>query len=454
MSIRISSSLRFAIYDGIAWALMAGFGETFLSAYAIFLHANPTHLALLGAFPAFIPAFSQMLGVKLLAWTPSRRKITTITAALQAVSWLPLAFLGIAFSSGSNAPNYLLLLASIYFFFGGLGAPAWNSLIGDLVPNDNRGAYFGLRSRRMGYATLTALLIAGPLLTLFQTAGYSSLGFALLFIIAASCRSISAYWLSRYEDPIAEKSANAYFSFWEFLKRTPYSNFTKFVVFVSLINFGLSICGPFFSLFILKELQFSYAQFTVLSACMIAAQILTLQHWGSLSDRFGNKAILFIAAPGITLAPLLWIVSQSFWWLIFIHLYSGFLWAGFNLSATNFLFDAVTPAKRARCAAYQSILNGTAMLLGSLSGSYLLSHPLEFLHPRFDELGHKIDYFILFGGSFCIRLMVVAYFWKLIKEVREVEVIAHKDLVFRVIQVKALNGILFGFDTKKRKTPK
>jgi hypothetical protein len=50
-----------------------------------------------------------------------------------------------------------------------------------------------------------------------------------------------------------------------------------------------------------------------------------------------------------------------------------------------------------------------------------------------------------------IRALVVTYFWKLIKEVREVEIITHKDLVFKVIQVKALTGLLFGFDTNRSK---
>lgn len=448
MSARNSPSLRYAIYDGIAWALMAGFGEAFLSAYAIFLSATPTHLALLGAFPAFIPAISQSVGVKLLSFIPSRRKLTSLTAALQGLSWLPLASLGLILGTSPESPIYLLAFAAIYFFFAGLGAPAWNSLIGDLVPNHSRGAYFGLRNRRMGYATLIALLLAGPLLTTFHGVDERALGFAVLFFIAFICRSVSAYWLSRYEDPVAEKSADSYFSFLDFLKRTPYSNFTKFVWFVSLINFGLAICGPFFSLYILKELRFSYAEFTILSASMIASQIITLQHWGGLSDRFGNKAILFVAAPLITLAPLLWIISDSFWWLLFVHLYSGFIWAGFNLSASNFLFDAVSPAKRARCAAYQSILNGTFMLVGSLLGSYLLNNPLESLHSVFKTSDPKLDYHLIFAGSCIIRIIVVCYFWKLIKEVREVELIAHKDLVFKVIQVKALAGLVFGFDTK------
>jgi MFS family permease len=441
-------SLKAATNDGIAWALMIGFGEVFLSAYAIYLGASPFQIAVLAGVTASVPAIAQLLGLRLMHFIESRRKLILAASALQAFSLIPIAL--VALTTGADSASLMIFLASLYFFFGATGVPAWNSLIGDLVPQETRGTYFGGRNKKIALASLLALITAGPILSTFKQISLEAVGFLSIFLIAAVARFISVYWLARYEDPPQPKSENAYFSFYRFISRTAHSNFAKFAWFVCLMLGALFICGPFFSLYLLKELGFSYSQFTFLSACLIVSQFLTLSHWGSLTDRFGNKSILFCASIGISIAPILWTFSTSFYYLIFVHLFSGFVWSGFNLSAANFLFDAVTPAKRARCAAYQSILNGAFSLAGSMLGSFLISHPLPLIKESLPDLGHKADYYLIMYVSAFIRCAVLAFFWAKIREVREVEAISHKDLIFKIINLRALNGSGFSFYSKNK----
>ncbi len=450
-------SLRFAIYDGIAWALMIGLAEAFFSAYAIFLAATPAQIAILAAYPTIIPAIAQLTGVKLMSYYSSRKALCVRATVMHALGLLPIALIGVVFYSeqgyaaNGHAARFLLLFAAIYFFFGALGNPAWNSLIGDLVPANSRGAFFSLRNKKISYASFTALIMAGPTLAYFHHINLEAWGYLVIFMTALVARLVSGYWLSHYEDPELKKSDSDYFSFYDFIRRTPHSNFAKFAWYVCLMLAAQFICGPFFSVYLLRELQLSYTEFTCLSASLILAQVLTLSHWGKLSDSLGNKIILFAASVGICLAPVIWTFSTNFYYLIFVHMYSGFVWSGFNLAAANFLFDAVTPAKRARCAAYQSVMNGFFCLCGALLGGYLMSHPIPEFTAFFAEAGDRAKYFFIMYLSAAIRVAIILVFWKKIMEVREVENVSGKELVFKIINIRAISGISFGFDSRTRK---
>src|SRR5690606_13056435 len=136
------------------------------------------------------------------------------------------------------------------------------------------------------------------------------------------------------------------------------SNFARFVYFVSLINFGVNIATPFFAVYMLRDLQFSYMEYTIVTATNTVTQFLTMQYWGQISDQFGNKKILNVCGYGVAFSPILWLFGDAMWYLLLIQVFAGLVWAGFNLAAANFMFDAVTPPKRARCAAYQAMVNG------------------------------------------------------------------------------------------------
>ena len=58
--------------------------------------------------------------------------------------------------------------------------------------------------------------------------------------------------------------------------------------------------------------------------------------------------------------------------------FSGVAWGAFNLCTVNFVFDAVSPAKRVRCLGYFSLINGTALFAGTSIGG-LLADRFHFL---------------------------------------------------------------------------
>jgi MFS family permease len=443
----MTPSMRASIGDGVSNSVMMGFGETYLGPFGIFLHASTLMVGVLATLPQFLGAIMQWVGALNMDRVKSRRKVIVRGVGLQAITLIPIAFLPLIFGKTDLAVIFLLVLIIIYQGSNGTVLPIWNSLIGDLIPASVRGRFFGYRNRLTGFSTFISLVIAGGILHLFEEAGFTEFGFLIIFFLAFFARLNSMRWLSKYADPKFRISSDQVFTFRQFIKRSPYSNFAKFVFFVGAINFGVSFSGPYFSLYMLRDLNFSYIQYTIVVASSIMSQFLAFRYWGELSDRFGNKKLINVCGWALATVPLLWLVSENILWLILIQLYGGLVWSGFSLSSTNFLFDAVTPPKRGRCVAYQSLVNSVFVILGSVAGGYTASRlPSTFnIGPFFWKPSSLLLVIFLISGI--IRLVASAVFLRKFIEVRPVEPIEHKELIYRVSHIKPLAGATFSLLT-------
>jgi MFS family permease len=437
-------TLRASIKDGLFYSLMVGAGETYLPAFGIFLLGSSLQIGILTTLPPVIGAIFQYFGVLSLDTAKFRKKLISQSAYFHGLIWIPIALLPFFFGKGPAAVWILTLLVCAYHALLGFGIPIWNSLIGDLVPPDKRGEFFGRRNKLCGAVTFAALAATGVILDTTTLIEAATLGYALVFLFSSWCRLRSADWLNRYDDPEYHQSSEQRFSLWRFLKKTRQSNFAKFVLFVATMSFAVNISGPYFSIYMLRDLKFSYSEFMAITAMNIFAQFITIQRWGAFSDRFGNKKILTISAFGVASCPLIWLFTSNFWIIFFLHLYCGFVWAGFNLSAANFMFDAVTPPKRGRCSAYSALLTSFFVLAGSLAGGYIATHttsPIDFQ----THLGLPASpYPFIFFLSLILRVIVAVSFLKAFREVRDVESINHRALIFRIIHIRPLSGATFG----------
>lgn len=447
-------SLRASIHDGVSHAVMLGFGETYLGPFGIFLQATTLQVGILASLPQLFGAVMQWASAITMDRFPSRRRSIVAGATAQGLLWLPICLLPFLFGRGDLAVWLLMGLVLLYQGANGAVVPLWNSLIGDLVPADTRGRFFGNRNRLTGMSTFLSLLLGGGVLHLFARWDNASWGFLIIFMAALLARLNSVRWLRRYADPEFLQSPQQVFTFRQFLRRSPNSNFAKFVFFIAAVNFGVAFSGPYFALYMLRDLRLSYLEFTWVTAVAAIAQFLTFRYWGELSDLFGNKKILNICGWGVAVVPILWLVSPHIGYLMAIQAYAGFVWAGFSLATANFIFDAVTPPKRARCVAYQGLINGVSVFLGSLAGGYIAGQlPGSFsIGPWIWAPGSTLPLIFLISGL--IRFISAGLFLKKFREVRPVEPIGHGDLIFRVSHVRPIAGATFSLFTGLFRHPK
>jgi MFS family permease len=310
---------------------------------------------------------------------------------------------------------------------GAVIMPAWGSLMADLVQEDKRGEYFGWRSKTLGMITVLATFSAGFILHRAEKTNALA-GFAAVFALAFVFRLVSWHYMNKMHEPALARKEEDYFSLRDFVSRYQTSNFLRFVVYVSLLKFTVYVASPFFAVLMLKNLGFGYMAFTLVTLSATLAAIASIRRWGRHADRVGNLKVVRSTSMLVALIPLFWLVNQNPVYLFFVQAFSGFAWAGFNLSASNFIYDASSPGKRTRCIAYFNFFSGVSMSLGALFGGWLaMVLPTGFLEFKAMNL-------ILISA---VLRLAMAYFLPFkLKEVREVEHIRTHELLWSMLRLR------------------
>ncbi|MCX6750730.1 MAG: hypothetical protein NTZ83_04690, partial [Candidatus Pacearchaeota archaeon] len=236
-------------------------------------------------------------------------------------------------------------------------------------------------------------------------------------------RLISASLFKKHYDPELKLKEGYYFSFWQFIKKAWKNNFGKFVIYVALIQFATNIAGPFFAVYMLKELQLSYFAFTLINLSALLSPILFLSFIGKRIDRIGTVRVMKASGFLISFVPLFWIFSIFLMksspliliiYLFIIEFFSGFVWASYNLSTSNFIYDAVTKQKIILCFTYFGFINSIGSFLGGFIGGQLSSLSSFSIFG----LGAILSVFLI---SFVLRLLPALFIAPKLKEVRQIE---------------------------------
>lgn len=420
-------SLKISLTEGGFASLMTGFTQDYFTPFLLLLGATVKHVAFLNAIPNLVGSLAQLKSADITERLGSRKKTFCLFVFLQALMLLPIAVIGL-FKIAS--PGLFILLVVLFAGWGALANPAWGSMMSDLVNRRWRGRYFGWRSRLLGFITVAAGFVAGFILYEMKEIDIYH-GFAFLFFTAFFGRMVSWYYLGKMYDPPLAHTPEDSFTFIQFVRRFKESNFAKFVFFVAAMTFSVYLASPFFAVLMLRGLSFNYLQYTILTVACTLTMYLTIVRWGSHADRAGNLKIIRVTAPLIAAIPVFWLINRHPLFLFLVQAFSGFCWAGFNLAVSNFIYDAVTPAKRTRCIAYFNVVNGIALCAGSLCGGFLL--------PLLPELfGYKILTLCLISGL--LRFFVGVFMPAFLKEVRPVEGIKSAQLFSSMIGIRPILG--------------
>ena len=425
-----------SVKEGAAASVMSGFTDSYVTPFALAISANNAIIGLLSSIPSLLAPISQIFGSKLME-NNSRKKILTIFVTLHALMWLPILSLSLLFWKNIFSmylPLILIVFYSIYAIFGAIGGPAWFSLLGDIVPEKIRGRYFGKRNKISGIIALLAAVMAAFILDFFKTHGMVLIGFSVLFLVAFLARMISAHLITKHYEPKFKLEKGYYFSIWQFIKKAPHNNFGKFVIFIALINLTVNIAGPFFAVYMLKDLGFSYITFMLVNISASIFSILFMPIWGKFSDKFGNRELLKIGSIIVPIIPLTWLFSSNPLYLILVpQLLNGIGWAAFNLALGNFIYDSVSPQRRGICVAYLNVLAGIGVFIGATLGGILAQYlTISFMN----------NLLFLFLISGILRITVALIFIPRIKEVKQVEK-PKQNLFAYFKEINPIKGVIY-----------
>lgn len=447
-------TLRRSQQEAVASSMMTATSDNFFNAYAIFLGASLAQMGFVTGLPQLFGALSQLLSVWLASHF-SRRTFIVFCATFQA--GIVLAMGALAALRSEHGVWIFIGLAVCYHGFINLIQPHWRAWMGSIVPERRRGAFFAARTRLTMGASLSVFFVGGGILTFTDSMQMAWLGFTLLFSIAAMGRFVSAWLLLQMHDPDPrEPKQRGVFvqTLGNFRGAWKDKTFRQYSLFVASMQAMVAISAPFFAVYMLEDLKFTYFEFVLASVASIATQFVTLKFWGRFSDLYGNRLVMIITSSLIPSLPLLWLFSDNYGYILAIQAFSGLAWSGFTLSTANYLYD-IRPFRSdfATYAALQASLSAGLVFVGAMVGGTIATHAADFLIWSSWDSWLTSPIFVVFLVSTLMRTLVTLWFIPRAVEPKVRPRPQLLQLIFRIRGFNAISGVSLDWLTvvKRRK---
>lgn len=325
------------VFSSTCDAIMMG---TIMTAFALHLGARPAQVGILTAV-AFWAQLLQGPGVLLVERLRTRKRIAVIGSFVSALA--PAALAAIAFADASRPARIGIVLAvALYCGASAFAGCAWSAWTRDLVPDAVRNSFTARRSRLDIFAKVLIGLFAAFVLDFAQRGPDTGAAvFAGLYFLAFVAQIFSALTLARAPEPAMPPAPTRPARLRELL-RTPLSDpqFRPLIRFTASWQFAVNLAQPFFTVFLLQQLGFSVTFAMALTIVSQLSNIWALKRWGPLSDRFGAKSVLNVAAPAYILCIAGMIGASQFganWggaaYLVLLHALMGVAGAGVTLAS-------------------------------------------------------------------------------------------------------------------------
>jgi hypothetical protein len=346
-----------------------------LTGSTIWVGGLSTVLTVAGTLP-------QLLVARWIEPRPCKMPYLLAAIYLRVVSWGALA--GLTYAVGASHPHLLAWvlvgLLAVFYAGGGLGGVPYTDIIGKIIPQERRGAFFGGRQAMAGPLSVGAALLARQVLA---SMAYPT-SYALLFGLAASALLVASlgFWLIR-EPPCTD--ANGKVSSWREYAgqlREAGRRLGTLIGVQWLTGFSLMVL-PFYVVYARQELGAPAEAIGWFMLAQVLGGVLANLVWARLVDAYGSCRMLTVCAAISMLTPLLAIPLGRFGWigLLPVIFLGGATFNGRGVGFSSALLELAPAAERPTYSAFNAVLILPVAFLSLLAGVLLehWSYPTLFL---------------------------------------------------------------------------
>lgn len=386
--------------DAFLYSLMVGAGETYLPAYALSIGMSEVFAGILSTLPLVSGAFLQLFAPQVLRKVGSAKNWVVFSAVLQASSFVPLIYF-----ANHEAPGFwtLFLILTLYWGAGFSISPAWNYWMGHLVPSPDSQKFFSRRSRISQIGLMIGLVGGGVALHNKVGMGPFSSVFATLFLFAFACRIVSSVILSRKffrSEWFVESNVIGFKQMWKDFFKSP----EKRSFLLKLFPFILSvyISAPFVTPYMLGKLKMSHADFMLAIVALLVGKFLA-SLWIERNKHPASAYQIFCwGVIAISPAPLGWVLSGNFYYILALQVLSGFAWGLYEIGLALIFFNTLRKEEKVSSITIYNLINSMGIIIGTFIGAVFLNLAGT----------NYLKYLFLFAMASCFRFATA---WLLIR---------------------------------------
>ncbi len=280
-------------------------------------------------------------------------------------------------------PMEMILLYAIQSILFSMQIPTWQSLLGGLMEEENRGSELGRLGVVTNVASLVATLFSGfiagfPFLISVIRGAFGDFGLV-LFPVVEIWRE--AYYLPFYITAVVgilssiaaitirerereEREEGRFPNLWKIT--TQPGDFRRLWMISILFSFSMSIAWPYFMVVQREWLGNTNLEIAIASVVMTATTVIFTMPMGKLSDRIGRKPFILIGRGMLFVVPILYAFATNVYIIYIANVLAGFSVASSFNAITAYIYDVAPEEERGSHLAVFNTLSGVVYFCGSL----------------------------------------------------------------------------------------
>jgi MFS family permease len=270
---------------------------------------------------------------------------------------------------------YFLLI--VYNLSAGPAVLSFMDIVGKAIPPTRRGSFFGLRNLSGGILALLGSLVVRYVLD--ERHGWPfPTNFAVLFLLSFIFVSIALGAFSLVSEPL-ESLNNQQAGWWKQLQRAwklPREDaaYARFLA-TRLSLVGADIATPFYIVYAKNQLGIPASMVGTYLLVNVASALLSNILWGRISDRRGNRLLVWLTILVGLPAPLIALLvgtaygrSTTLVLLGLVFAFAGAFRMAYGIAHSNYLLEIVPASERPLYLGFANTAIGIAILATGLSG--------------------------------------------------------------------------------------
>jgi MFS family permease len=350
---------------------VASTGGMFIIGYALALGAGNAEIGMMSTVPMLM-VVAQLVASALVERGTSRRSMTIVGSLLNVSGWAFVAALPFLMRHSSSHVKLVALIAAmgaitVFAHFSGNARGSW---IGDLIPADMRGWFFGRTMRYAGIIGTVFALMEGTFLDHVRKMGISA--FSWLFVFGMAFGLIST--LLFMPQPDIRLALHEHGRSLAKLVRETFRNKPLMLLMAFTTVWALQLmAAPFYATYLLRDLKVPFLGLGVINAASTMMMLASSPYWGRIVDRYGCRPVIVVCTSVFGPTMLVWLfvtsAAKAYAFVIPANLLQGFLWAGISVGLNTLVYN-ITPTvgRSTQLAVYSIVVTLAAAPMPAIGG--------------------------------------------------------------------------------------
>lgn len=327
-------------------------------------------ISLLNSLPGLVMVFTVLPAILIMRNFNSQK-----TTALMLVITRSFVFLCafIPFLPNEYQPLVFIIIVALMSSPRSIYINGFQSLTGELFTVDQRAHALGLKNKYSVVITMIITFSTGQILTNLPSTNQERLIIYQIFFVIAFVFSAFELGILKKFKPL-EHSKNSKKPFRlvlkEIFKNKPY---LLFITCSLIFHFGWQMGWPLFSIYTIKTLGANESWLAIISVASMTTMFIGYSKWPKLIEKYGNPTIVAICTMGMSITPLLYVISKDLYTLTVMASLTGIFTSGTLTVLLSSILEVIPNKNRIFYMGVYTTLTNVTLSIAPIIGHYFLS---------------------------------------------------------------------------------